>query len=75
MLEAAATGRASRINLVVRRCKPLAAFCTAPLEHKLTALGAHAHSKAVCFGATAVIWLKGPLHDSTLLEKRLYRKD
>jgi hypothetical protein len=44
------------------RRQPFAPFRAAALEHEATALCAHAFTKSMCFGATAVIGLKSSLH-------------
>jgi hypothetical protein len=47
---------------VVTRCQLFAPFRATALENEATALRAHAHTKPVCFRATAVVWLKSSLH-------------
>jgi hypothetical protein len=44
------------------RRQPFAPFGATALEYKATALRAHALAKSMCFGATAVVWLKCSLH-------------
>ncbi len=47
--------------LIVRRGEAFAPLCAATLDHKLAAFRAHAHAKAVRFGAAAVVRLKSSL--------------
>jgi hypothetical protein len=60
--------------LIMCRCQSFASFRATAFEHELPAFGAHPYTKTVCFGATAIVRLKGPLHVSMLLEKRLCGK-
>lgn len=46
----------------MRGGQALATFGAAALEHKLTALRAHAHAEAMRFGAAAIVRLKSPFH-------------
>ena len=46
----------------MRRGQSLAPFGAAAFKHKLAALRAHAHAKAMRLGAAAVVRLKSPFH-------------
>jgi len=48
----------------MRRREPLAAFSATAVEHEAPVLGRHARAKAMRFGATAVVRLKGSLRHS-----------
>ena len=61
-------------GLVMCRRQSFATLCATAFEHKLPTFGAHSHTEAVCLGTSAIVRLKGPLHVTMLLEKRLYRK-
>ena len=50
----------------MRRGKAFAALGATALEHKAAGLCAHPHPKPVSLGATAIIWLKSPLHTINL---------
>src|SRR5262245_7057062 len=45
-----------------------APLCATAFKHKLPTFGAHSHSKAMRFGAPAIVRLKGPLHVTMLLK-------
>jgi hypothetical protein len=59
------------------RRQPFAPFRAAALENEAAALRAHALTKSMCFGSTAVIGLKSSLHcDAPKIDiETLFEKD
>jgi hypothetical protein len=62
------TNLIAQSGLVMCRCQSFAPLCATAFEHKLPTFGAHSHTEAVCFGTSAIVRLKGPLHVTMLLE-------